>query len=273
MSIGEGRIPKAACIRIGNGWGYGNSVVNLLNPNSVMCDNWMGMAMLGTKKNATAGIRNSNFAEMAYENGWNSRCLPSVICVGTGTERHRKKRVLTWETCSWYGSSARLATSYAHIDTRRTRYRNAGWSVCQFSCLPNTHVGLFSCFIQRWTILLPIFTWFLQPVVWMLMQCTPWLLTINPLHRLQTLDFCMVVRMTLTRCRCVWRVVQPIAAAWFWVEFISRRYRRWSGGSGTARSKDSRSMQIYGRPQRWWTLAFPSVSKRTSPRRIWKLRT
>ena len=34
-----------------------------------MCDNWMSVAMLGTKKTATEGIRNSNLAEMEYENG------------------------------------------------------------------------------------------------------------------------------------------------------------------------------------------------------------
>ena len=50
--------------------------------------------MLGTKKTATAGIRNSNLSEMAYEKWRKLRCLPSAICVVTGTDRHRKKKFL-----------------------------------------------------------------------------------------------------------------------------------------------------------------------------------
>ena len=34
-----------------------------------MCENWMSVSMLGKKKTVTAGILNSNLAEMAYKNG------------------------------------------------------------------------------------------------------------------------------------------------------------------------------------------------------------
>ena len=57
MGIVEVRMPKAAWINIGKGSGYGNMVVHLLNPNRVMCDNWMSVTMLGTNKTATTGIR------------------------------------------------------------------------------------------------------------------------------------------------------------------------------------------------------------------------
>ena len=58
-------------------------------------ENWMSVAMLGTKKTATAGIRNSNLAEMAYKNGWKSRYLPSVLYFVTGIERHRERGFIT----------------------------------------------------------------------------------------------------------------------------------------------------------------------------------
>ena len=38
-------------------WKFGCS---LTKPNRVMCDNWMSATMIGTKKTATAGIRNSD---------------------------------------------------------------------------------------------------------------------------------------------------------------------------------------------------------------------
>ena len=45
-----------------------------------MCDNWMSVTMLRTKKTATAGIRNSNLAEMGHENG-GSRVVDQVFYV------------------------------------------------------------------------------------------------------------------------------------------------------------------------------------------------
>ena len=63
-----------AWIRI---WKFGCS---LTNPNRVVCDNWTSATMLGTKKTATAGIRNSNLAEMAHENG-GSRVVDQVFSV------------------------------------------------------------------------------------------------------------------------------------------------------------------------------------------------
>ena len=46
-------------------WKFGSS---LMNPNHMMCNNWMSATMLGTKKTGTAGIQNSNLADMAYKN-------------------------------------------------------------------------------------------------------------------------------------------------------------------------------------------------------------
>ena len=45
-----------------------------------MCNNWTSVAMRGTKKTVTAGIRNSNLAEMAQENG-GSRVVDQVFSV------------------------------------------------------------------------------------------------------------------------------------------------------------------------------------------------
>ena len=45
-----------------------------------MCDNWISVNMLGTKETATAGIRISNLAEMAYKNG-GSRVVDQVFSV------------------------------------------------------------------------------------------------------------------------------------------------------------------------------------------------
>ena len=53
---------------------------SLTNPNRVMCDNWMSATMLRTKKTATAGIQNSNLAEMAHKNG-GSRVVDQVFSV------------------------------------------------------------------------------------------------------------------------------------------------------------------------------------------------
>ena len=52
----------------------------LTNSNRVMCDNWMSATMLGTKKTATAGIRNLNLAEMAHKSG-GSRIVEQVLSV------------------------------------------------------------------------------------------------------------------------------------------------------------------------------------------------
>ena len=53
---------------------------SLTNPKCVMCDNWMSVTMLRTKKTATAGIRNSNLADMAHENV-ESRVVDQVFSV------------------------------------------------------------------------------------------------------------------------------------------------------------------------------------------------
>ena len=45
-----------------------------------MCENWMSVSMLETKKTVTAGIHNSNLAEMAHKNG-GSRVVDQVFSV------------------------------------------------------------------------------------------------------------------------------------------------------------------------------------------------
>ena len=58
-------------------WKFGCSFTN---PNRVMCDKWMSVTMLGTKKTVTAGIRNSNLAEMEHKNG-GSRAVGQLLSV------------------------------------------------------------------------------------------------------------------------------------------------------------------------------------------------
>ena len=53
---------------------------SLTNPNRVVCDNWTSATMIGTKKTATAGIRNSNLAKMVHKNV-GSRVFDQVFSV------------------------------------------------------------------------------------------------------------------------------------------------------------------------------------------------
>ena len=62
-----------------------------------MCDNWTSVAMLGTKKTATTGIRNLNLADMAYKNG-GSCVVDQVFSMLERAQSVTTKRFLT-QTC------------------------------------------------------------------------------------------------------------------------------------------------------------------------------
>ena len=72
-------------------WQFGCSLTNL---NQVMCENWMSVNMLRTKKTATAGIWNSNLADIAHKNG-ESRVVDQVFSVLLQAQSATEKRVLT----------------------------------------------------------------------------------------------------------------------------------------------------------------------------------